>query len=188
MSGARGIACLLVAGVTVGCGAARLPPMTAQQRVNDRLDHADAFARAGRYTDARDGYVTILEGSKELAGADRALLGLARLAFHPENPGKDDRQAARYLDRLLRDYPQSAWAMEARTWRDLFEKLDRLQGDMRVQRHELERLRRELQREQQETVRLRQEREHLRQIDLEYERPISVGPTTAQPRSRMPRE
>jgi hypothetical protein len=140
----------------------------------------------GRYPDAREAYASVLAESGAPVEGDRALLGLARLALAPENPGRDEREATRYLDRLLRDYPRSAWAREARTWRHLFEKLEQLKGDVRLQRQELERLRRDLQREQQETVRLRQEREHLRQIDLEYERPISVMPITAPSLPRMP--
>ncbi len=72
------------------------------------------MARVGRYAEARAIYEAI---QTDEAGADRALLGLARLALDPANPHKDDRQAAGYLDRLVLDYPQSARVAEAQTRR-----------------------------------------------------------------------
>jgi hypothetical protein len=59
-------------------------------------------------------------------------------------------------------------------WQSLLQRVQRLQRDVRRQQHELERLRRDLQREQQETVRLRDERERLREIDVEFERPLRM--------------
>jgi hypothetical protein len=182
------IAALLLMGMTAGCGVVRWPAPPPQPLVIHRLDRADALARAGQYTDAREVYSTVLAGRGEPAGADRALIGLARLALVPENPGKDERQAAVYLDRLLVEYPQSGWASEARTWRDLLGSVERLQREVRRHQQHLERLRRELQHEQQETLRLRQERERLRQIDIEFERPIHISPTSAQTPLRAPRE
>jgi hypothetical protein len=168
---------LLVVGLTAGCGGVPSPEATPPQRVGQRLHEADRLARGGRYAEARDGYAAVLaEGGTTAAGADRALLAMARLALDPKNPERDDRQAAGYLDRLLVEYPHSGWAAEAGTWRNLLRNVERLQRDVRRHQQDLERLRRELHYEQRETVRLRQERERLRQIDLELERPVRVTP------------
>jgi hypothetical protein len=142
----------------------------------------------GRYMEAREEYSTVLMGRDAPAGADRALLGLARLALAAENPGRDERQAAMFLDRLVREYPESGWIVEARTWRDLLRTLDRLQGDVRRHQHDLQRVRRLRERDQQEVVRLRQERERLRQIDLELERSTVPFSTPAQGPVPIPRE
>jgi hypothetical protein len=171
---------LLVTALAAGCGGVRPPEITPSQRVSQHLDDADAFARLGRYAEARDAYATIL--AAEGPGGDRALLGLARVALDPRNPDRDERGAAWYLDRLLVDYPDSAWAVEGRTWRSLLRSGERLQRDVRRQQQDLERLRRTLHHEQQELVRLRDERERLRQIDVEFERPrlMPSPPTSAQ--------
>jgi hypothetical protein len=177
----RGIVVGLICGaLTAACAVSRGPKVTPAQQASERLDRADALARAGQYTDAREGYLTVLAEPREPAASDRALLGLARLALDPENPTKDQRQAAAYLDRLLAESPHSGWATEARTWRELLASIDRLQREMRRNRQDFERLRRELQHEQHETARLRHEREQLRQIDVQYERPIQMAPTAAQ--------
>ena len=84
-----------------------------------------------------------------------------------------------YLDRLLTEYPASAWTAEAQALRSLLQRIERLQREGRRQQYEVQRLRRDLQREQQEIVRLRDERERLRQIDVEFERPPAQSPSTS---------
>jgi hypothetical protein len=162
---------LLVGALAVGCS------VTSPRGESSGLDGADALARAGRYTDAREAYTLVI--AERPASEDRALLGLARVALDPQNPEKDERQAAGYLDRLLAVHPQSRWAVEARTWRGLLRSVEQLQRDVRRRQQDLERLHRTRQDEQRETVRLRQEREQLRQIDVEFERPVRVSPTTS---------
>src|SRR5262245_17268928 len=145
---------LLAASITTGCGGGVHTPLsTPPPRVSQRLEEADALARLGRYTDARAAYVTVLTKDGAPTGADRALLGLARLALDPRNPDRDERQAAICFDRVLLEYPESPSAMEARTWRSLLSTVEGLQREGRRQQLDLERLRRELRHEQQETVR-----------------------------------
>ena len=165
----------IAVGLTAGCGGVQLRTPTSPVRASQHLDKADALGRVGRYSDARAAYARVLAGRG--AGADRALLGLARLALDPENPEKDERQAAVYLDRVLEEYPQSDWAADARTWRSVLRSVERLQREVRRHQHDVEHLRRDLHHEQQETGRLRRERERLRQIDLELERPVRIAPT-----------
>ena len=161
---------LLVAVITTGCGGVRGASSPARSLTYQRLDAADALARGARYGEAREAYASILADGP---GADRALLGLARLALDPSNLNRNERLATEYLDRLIAEYPESAWLAEAWSWRSLLRSIERLQREARRHQHEIERLRRDLHREQQDTVRLREERERLRQIDAELERPRS---------------
>src|SRR5262245_2158013 len=103
---------LLVAALAAGCGGVRVPAGTPPHRVSQRLEEAETLARVGRYTEARETYAMVLVEHGAPSGAERALLGLARLALDPKNPNKDERQAAVYLDRLLMEYPESHWAPE----------------------------------------------------------------------------
>jgi hypothetical protein len=172
----------LITAVTVGCSGVRVPVARPVTRLGDRLENAEVLASTGRYAAARETYTAVLTDPEEL-GRDRALLGLARLALDPQNPNKNDRQAAEYLERLLREYPDGCCAAEARTWQNLLRNVARLQQDARRFQQELERIRRDLQRAQQEAVRLQGERERLRhmlrQIDaeLEYPRSTESAPT-----------
>ena len=167
---------LLVIAVSTGCGGVRNVSLTPPPRANQRLGEADALARTGQYAAARETYAGILADG---TAADRALLGLARLGLDPSNPDKDGRQAMAYLDRLLAEYPASAWTAEAQALRSLLQRVERLQREGRRQQYEVQRLRRDQQREQQEIVRLRDERERLRQIDVEFERPPAQSPATS---------
>ena len=167
---------LLVIAVSTGCGGVRNVSLTPPPHANQRLCEADALARSGQYAAARETYAGILADG---TAADGALLGLAWLGLDPTNPDKDDRQAMAYLDRLLTEYPASAWTAEAQALRSLLQRIERLQREGRRQQYEVQRLRRDLQREQQEIVRLRDERERLRQIDVEFERPPAQSPSTS---------
>jgi hypothetical protein len=159
---------LMIATITTGCGGVQGVSFHPTSSVSRRVEDAESMARVGRYAEARAVYVAI---QADGTGADRALLGLARLALDPDNPHKDERQAAGYLDRLIIDHPRSAWVAEAQTSRHLLRSIERLHREARRHQSEVERLRRDLQREQYETARLRDERDRLRLIDVELERP-----------------
>ena len=119
--------------------------------------------------------------------ADRALLGLTRTLCNPGYAEHDYRQAYFVADRLVREYPDSQHAAEARAWRELLlaylvrgQELERrtmeleeimLEQDRRIQ--ELERLKGvdlELGRRTRELQRRTQELERLKRVDLELER------------------
>ena len=95
--------------------------------------------------------------------ADRALLGLTRSLCNPEYAGHDYRQAFLVADRLVREYPASQYAVEARAWREL------LLGYLTRSR-ELERRTMELEQTAIEQERQTQELARLKGVDLELER------------------
>ena len=171
---------LAVAGAT---GCAGVPGRASAPSLSQRLEQADGLVRGGRYVEARTAYAAIVASG---VPADEALLRLSRLALDPSNPGRDGREAATYLNRLIADYPQSPLMAEALTWRSLLHTVEQHRREVRRYQQDVERLSRELRRERQEMVRLREERERLRQIDEELERPWrSVGvPPVALPVSR----
>ena len=95
--------------------------------------------------------------------ADRALLGLTRSLCNPEYAGHDYRQAFLVADRLVREYPASQYAVEARAWREL------LLGYLARSR-ELESRTMELEQTAIEQERQTQELARLKGVDLELER------------------
>jgi hypothetical protein len=95
--------------------------------------------------------------------ADRALLGLTRSLCNPEYAEHDYRQAFLVADRLVREYPASQYAVEARAWREL------LLGYL-ARGRELERRTMELEQTAIEQERQTQELERLKGVDLELER------------------
>jgi hypothetical protein len=95
--------------------------------------------------------------------ADRALLGLTRSLCNPEYIRHDYRQAYLVADRLVREYPDSQYAVEARAWREL------LLGYLSRGR-ELERRTMEFEQTTIQQKRQTQELERLKGVDLELER------------------
>jgi hypothetical protein len=95
--------------------------------------------------------------------ADRALLGLTRSLCNPEYVQHDYRQAYLVADRLVREYPASQYAVEARAWREL------LLGYLSRGR-ELERRTMELEQTTIQQERQTQELERLKGVDVELER------------------
>jgi hypothetical protein len=168
----RLVAVLMVGGLLAGCAAARLPSSTRHTAIRE----ADALVRDGQYGQAQQAYAAVLAPHDRPPDGDRALLGLARVALAPDNPRKDEQEGIGYLDRLIRDYPNSEWVAEARAWREALQTIARLRTDIeRVERsarrhaQEVDRLREELRRERREVQRLRQDRERLRQLDVDLE-------------------
>ena len=75
---------LLIAAIATGCGGVRASSSVPPPRVHQRLEDAEALARAGQYAEARAAYDAILASG---ARADGALIGLARDSiFGEERP------------------------------------------------------------------------------------------------------
>lgn len=158
----------------------------------DRLVlQAQELVRAGEYGGALEAYRRALDDSLKNSVTEQALLGLARLYVTPENPHRDYRRALEVFDRLLREYPESARAGEARAWRELLsaflsqrDEAERVRQEVERTRQETEQARREgerwrqeaerarqeVERTRQEVQRIRQDLERLKQIELELER------------------
>ncbi len=92
-----------------------LPPDSANQLVTE----AEAQVKAGAYPAALRIFQEVVRRFPTAPAHDRALYGLARALVLAENSGRDYRQAYVYFDRLLRDHPESAYAVDARAWRSL---------------------------------------------------------------------
>lgn len=113
------------------------------------LGQADGLAQNGDHAAARDLYQQVIREHPASPWAARALFRLARLLVTPDSPVRDYRQAYRYFDRLLVEYPESPQVGEARAWREALAQL--------------------LAREQ-EATRIQQDLERLKKIDKELER------------------
>lgn len=114
---------------------------------------AEEMVRVGDYRGAHEAYSRALS---ENSATDRALFGLVRLYVAPDNPNRDYRRAYEHVERLLREFPHSASASEARAWRGLL-------SAFLSQREEAERARQEVQR-------IRQDLDRLKQIDQDLDR------------------
>ncbi len=68
----------------------------------------------------------ILSSSPKTPPADEAMFNLGLIYAHPDYPRKDYRKSLGYFRRLLREYPQSAFAGEARIWAGILEDMEKV--------------------------------------------------------------
>ena len=140
------------------------PPRATPPEDTERLVRlAETWAQTGAHAQA----VLLFEEvarDPDSAVADRALLGLTRALCNPEYADHDYRRAYLVADRLVREYPHSHYAVEARAWRELL-----LAYLARGQ--ELERRAMELEELTLEQDRRIQELERLKGVDLELDAP-----------------
>jgi hypothetical protein len=175
---------LAVAVLCTGCGSmdtirhklAGQPPET-QPSVAQLLTRADQLVNDGQPTAARDLYTRAAgePGSDDVHAA--ALYNLARLHVDPSSGLRDYRTAQRTFERLLVEYPNSAWTIEARAWRATLSDMLMRQIEASRLRDEVSKLKSDLHARQAETTRFREEAsklkadlQRLKRIDLDLER------------------
>jgi hypothetical protein len=137
--------------------AAPLPPGDTERLV--RL--AETRAQAGEHAEAARLFEEVVRRPSS-PFTDRALVGLTRLLVNPESPDRDYRAAHRVAEQLVREYPESPYASEARAWRDLL-------ASYLVRSQQLEQRRQELEKLSYELDRRNKELERLKRLDLELE-------------------
>lgn len=122
---------------------------------------AEAAAQRGDHAEATWLFEEAVRSAHPAYG-DRALIGLTRLLVLPEYAGRDYDRAARMAERLVREYPGSPYAAEARAWEDLL-------AAYLTRSRELEKLERELGESIRELERRGQELTRLQRLDQELE-------------------
>jgi outer membrane protein assembly factor BamD (BamD/ComL family) len=182
-----------VVGCSLPFGSA--PPPRPDEAPGQLIARAETLALNGDYRGAEAAYRRVLDDPQPGRAAEQALLGLGRLAVAPENPDRDYAEAHRHFDRFVRDFPDSAWADDARAWRavlaaflalqeeaagtrrdieqvrrDAEQEIERLLRDAQRARQESQEQRRDARRAREETDEMRRDLERLKQLELELER------------------
>jgi Tetratricopeptide repeat len=142
-------AVVLAAVMLAACARFQSPRPTLEVPASRDLAEADRLARAGSGRAARTLYRRVLREGRGTLVAAEALYGLGRLYVDPESGVRDYGSAHTAFSRLLREYPNSARAPEARCWDALIT---------------------EMQRNQTEAGRLRADLDRLKALDMEQER------------------
>lgn len=152
----RGLRALPVLLLLVACSTARPPQGTPEPPGRGagsdatRLGaHADELAGQGQAQEAYRVYERVVRQYPADPAAASALYALGRLQTAPGSPLRNYRAAHGVFSRLLTDYPQSRWEVEARAWRAVL-------GDLLAR--------------EEEAARLRSQIEKLRRTDLDLER------------------
>ena len=109
---------LLVALMTLSaCSAAPWTRLTSSLEADRLVRESDAQLRGGNPSAAVRTLDDVVRRFPDAPIHDQALYDLARALVLTANGGREYRQAAAHLDRLLRDYPTSRHAADARALR-----------------------------------------------------------------------
>ncbi len=102
------------------------------QGIREGPDAAQALQRGRRLLAQQDYDGAVRENQRALAlshnkpPADEAIFNLGLAAAHAGNPKKDNRAAVGYFNRVIKEYPQSQWADQAKVWIGVLQLNDKL--------------------------------------------------------------
>jgi TolA-binding protein len=93
---------------------------------------AQSLQRGRRLLAQQDYEGAVRENQRALAlshnkpPADEAIFNLGLVSAHTGNPKKDNRAAVGYFNRVIKEYPQSQWADQAKIWIGVLQQNDKL--------------------------------------------------------------
>jgi hypothetical protein len=136
----------------------RLPPPPAptpppepveEPREVREMREADVHLQAAQQLMARGEYEGSLRETqkalllaKEGAPADAAVFYMGLLHAHPNNSKKDNKKAIGFFTRVVKSYPESAWAEQAKIWIGVLDGLEKLkQVDLELEERKRDRTR-----------------------------------------------
>ena len=99
------------------CSSAPWTRVTSSWEAERLVREADAQIQAGSWSRAVRTLEDVVRRYPDAPIHDEALYHLARALVLGANGGREYRQAAGHLDRLLREHPTSPYAPDARAWR-----------------------------------------------------------------------
>jgi tetratricopeptide (TPR) repeat protein len=84
----------------------------------------------------------VLGVAREQPPADTAIFNMGLVYVHPKNPKKDNKRAISYFNRVIKGYPESPWAEQARIWVGVLDGMEKLkQVDIEIEERKRDRSR-----------------------------------------------
>jgi tetratricopeptide (TPR) repeat protein len=84
----------------------------------------------------------VLSVTREQPPADTAIFNMGLVYAHPKNPKKDNKRAILYFNRVIKGYPESPWAEQARIWVGVLDGMEKLkQVDIEIEERKRDRSR-----------------------------------------------
>lgn len=84
----------------------------------------------------------VLVLAKEQSPADTATFNMGLIYAHPKNPKKDNKRAIGFFNRVIKGFPESPWAEQARIWAGVLDDVEKLkQVDLEIEEKKRDRAR-----------------------------------------------
>ena len=94
--------------------------------VHEHLHRGEKLFIQGDYEGSLKEYKKVLSLSANSSPGDEALFNIALIYGHPRNPKKDFAMSLSVFQRLMKDYPESLWAEQAKIWAQVFQENETL--------------------------------------------------------------
>ena len=115
-------------------------PEDSSKSMDAILERAAQLCRQRDYDGALRENERVLSLSGKNPPGDRALFNMGLIYAHSENPKRDYEKASQFLQRMIRDYPRSSLADEARTWARVLQESEKSRQESERFKRENERL------------------------------------------------
>ena len=113
-----------------------------RQEADEYLVLAQNLLARGDYEGSLRESQRVLSVSKDQPPADTAIFNMGLIYAHPKNPKKDNKRAIYFFNRVIKGYPESSWAEQARIWVGVLDGMEKLkQVDIEIEERKRDRSR-----------------------------------------------
>jgi tetratricopeptide (TPR) repeat protein len=109
------------------------PPIVVEPKENLERREANERLMAGQNLLAKGDYEGSLRESqkvllllKDESPSDTAIFNMALVYAHPKNPKRDNKRAISFFTRVIKNYPDSPWAEQAKIWVGVLDGVEKL--------------------------------------------------------------
>ena len=112
------------------------------READGHLQTAQQLMAKGEYEGSLREIQKVLALAKDNAPADAAVFYMALIHAHPDNAKKDNKKAIGFFNRVVKSYPESPWAEQAKIWIGVLDGLEKLkQVDLEIEERKRDRAR-----------------------------------------------
>jgi hypothetical protein len=113
-----------------------------RREADERLALAQNLMAKGDYEGSLRESQKVLVLSKDQSPADTAIFNMGLVYVHPKNPKKDNKRAISLFSRVIKSYPESPWAEQAKIWVGVLDGVEKLkQVDLEIEERKRDRAR-----------------------------------------------
>jgi tetratricopeptide (TPR) repeat protein len=159
--------CFALLIIVSGCGL--FPDSQRRRELRDALTEGQQQLARADYEGSLNSFQNVVVIAKERPPADAALYYIGVVHAHPQNPRQDRQKALDLFQRLLIEYPQSAFAEPTKVWIGLLNEIDATKQEIERTKVEAEKSKQEVEKSRVAAERSKQEAEKSR-LELDRSR------------------
>jgi hypothetical protein len=113
-----------------------------REQAEEYLHLAHSLLTKGDYEGSLRENQRVLVLIKEQSPADTATFNMGLIYAHPKNPKKDNKRAIGFFNRVVKGFPESPWAEQAKIWVGVLDGVEKLkQVDLEIEEKKRDRAR-----------------------------------------------